>query len=232
MLNLNYPLVLSTSLLTILIAVMACSGSDDKNEPLGDIDVLAGVQTNMLLTSSVFGDGGDIPGAHTCYGIGVSPPVSWTNLPPGTESLALIVEELDAEAPVRWVVYNLPPDVRTLPRSVSITKEEVLGGKQGRNDLNRLGWEGPCPKRGVTHALSYVFNVYALDTVLGIGIEGGPQRNDVLRAMNGHVIGHGRLTGNYCQSDSSRGDTSGGSATKGSRGTCPPVDSKTSDSSP
>ena len=212
---------------------MACSGGDGGDgggEDLGDIDVLAGVETNLQLTSDVFGDGGDIPGVYTCYGLGVSPPVSWSDLPPGTQSLALIVEDPDADVSVHWVVYDLPPDVSGLPRNVSITQETVLGGKQGRNDFNRLGWEGPCPNRG--YDALYVFNLYALDTVLGTDIEGEARRNDVLRAMNGHVIGYGRLTNHYCQSDSSLGDTSGGSATKASRGSCPPVDSKTSDSSP
>ena len=211
-------------MLTLLsFAAMACSSGDGDGgggEPLVDVDVLVGVETNMQLTSSGFGDGGDIPGAHSCYGIGTSPPLSWSGVPEGTQSLALIVEDPAGDDPVHWVVYDLPPDVTGLPGSISITQETVLGGKQGRNDYNRRGWEGPCPDRGGEGEAFYVFDLYALDTVLGIDVEGGARRNDVFRAMNGRVIGHGRLMGKYCQSDKSTVTLTRG------RGTCPPFDSK------
>ena len=152
------------------LALLACGGDadggggDGGGEPLGDIDVLAGVETNMQLTSSAFADGEGMPGVHSCYGIGTSPPISWSGVPAGTQSIALVVDEPNEKDSAHWVVYDLPPDVTELPGSISITQGEVSGGKQGRNDYNRRGWEGPCPKRGGDHEGSYVFNLYALDT--------------------------------------------------------------------
>ena len=224
-------MVLYLSMLVLLsIGALACSsgdGDDGDGGPLGDIDVLAGVETNIELTSTQFSDGRDIPGVHTCYGLDRSPALSWSDVPSGTLSLALIVGQPDApggDDRAHWVIYDLPQDVTGLPVNISITEKTVLGGKQGRNDSKRLGWEGPCPERGGDHEGSYVFNLYALDTVLGIDVEGGARRNDVLRAMEGHVIGHGRLMGKYCQSDAG----SSGSLATGSRnrGSCPPLDSE------
>jgi len=71
----------------------------------------------MELTSSAFAPNTDIPTLYTCEGSDLSPPLAWTGVPPGTRSLALIVDDPDAPDPaapkmtwVHWVLYNLPPD--------------------------------------------------------------------------------------------------------------------------
>lgn len=197
------PLVLYPSIVTLFsIVAMACSSGDGQDTPLEDSALLEGVEANIELTSTGFSDGGDIPGEHTCYGLDRSPPVSWSSVPEGTLSLALIVDERDEGHRVHWVIYDLPPDARELPGKISFTQETLLGGgKQGRNDFRRMGWAGPCPDPGGKNEGSYLFNIYALDTVLGIEVEGGARRTDVIRAMEGHVIGYGQLMGKFCRTD-------------------------------
>ena len=70
---------------------------------------------SLSLTSSAFTQQSAIPTKYTCEGGDVSPPLAWAGLPPGTKSLALIVDDPDAPDPaapkmtwVHWVLYNLP----------------------------------------------------------------------------------------------------------------------------
>lgn len=102
----------------------------------------------------------------------------------------------DPEAPrgtfVHWVIYNLPPDTRRLPEDV--LKRETLpsGAAQGVNGAGRVGYMGPCPPGG-THR--YFFKVYVLDRDLDLG--GGATKEDLLDAMEGHILAEGRLVGTY-----------------------------------
>lgn len=218
-----YPMIL------LFVTALACGGGGGGDSGAeAAVAMLQAVPTNMTVTSTVFGDGGDIPGAHACYGLDRSPPLAWSGVPEGAVSLVLMVHEPDSggvNGRVNWVVYDLPADVSALPGNISITQETVSGGIQGRNSEKRRGWVGPCPEKGINHAGSYLFNLYALDTTLGIEVEGGGARSDVLGAMTGHVIGHGRLTGAYCHTDAAWSPT-------GSRGSCPPVDHKLGAESP
>ena len=63
-------------------------------------------------------------------------------------------------------------------------------GEQGANDAGGTGWTGPCPPSGETH--SYVFTLYALDAESGF--QTGESADDLREAIDGHVIGEGRLT--------------------------------------
>ena len=218
-------LIFACSTLLLPVVALSCGGDEDsgggnESEARAAAAALEAVPTNMTLTSMVFGDGGDIPGAHTCYVLDRSPPLAWSGVPEGAASLVLIVRGANAEGVndgVHWVVYDLPADVDQLPGSVSITQETVSGGTQGRNSEKRRGWVGPCPEKGGDHAGTYVFNLYALDASLGLTVEGGASRSDVLAAMAGRVIGRGEITGTYCHTDAPWSPT-------GSRGSCPPVD--------
>lgn len=152
----------------------------------------------LTLTSSAFENGGEIPVRYTCDGDDVSPPLSWTGAPEGTASFALIVDDPDAPDPaapkrvyVHWVLYDIPGDAAGLPEAVqpAAFAEQV---REGLNDWNRTGWGGPCPPIG-RHR--YFHKLYALDTVLGD--LGSPTKQDVLRAMEGHVLASAELVGTY-----------------------------------
>lgn len=150
------------------------------------------------LTSSAFAAGQSIPSLHTCEGDDVSPPLAWTAPPPGTKSVALIVDDPDAPDPAaprmvfaHWVLYNLPPGAGALPQGV---KPSGLpqGTQQGTNDFRRTGYGGPCPPIG-RHR--YFFKLFALDAVLPD--LGSATKAQLEKAMKGHVLATAELIGTY-----------------------------------
>ena len=143
----------------------------------------------LKLTSSAFQGEGSIPKKYTCDGENISPDLLWGDLPQGVKSLALIVDDPDAPAGtwVHWVLFNIPPAQTNL-------KEGVHGvGVEGVNDFRKLGYGGPCPPKGKPHR--YYFKLYALDAFLGN--ESGARKNELEKAMAGHILAEGQLMGNY-----------------------------------
>lgn len=152
----------------------------------------------ITLTSTAFKHGGDIPPKYTCDGQDISPPLSWSDVPPGTQSLALIVEDPDAPDPAapkriwtHWVLYDLPPDADGLKESVS-SDELPPGTREGSNDWQRTGYGGPCPPIGKHR---YFFKLYALKTALRDLQK--PNRGALLSAMEGQILEQAELMGHY-----------------------------------
>ncbi|MEM4260942.1 MAG: YbhB/YbcL family Raf kinase inhibitor-like protein [Candidatus Woesearchaeota archaeon] len=146
------------------------------------------------LKSNSFKNGGMIPKQFTCDGKNVSPQLSWSKFPEGTKSFALICEDPDAPVGiwVHWVIYNIPHNVNELQEGFPTQKSFPDGIKQGINDFRKIGYGGPCPPSG-THR--YFFKIYALDTVLEL--EAGATKQQLLNAMEKHIIAHGELIGKY-----------------------------------
>ena len=150
----------------------------------------------MKLTSSAFVDGGEIPPRYTCEGADIAPPIEWGDLPPGTQTLALVVDDPDAPDPaaprmtwVHWVLYDLPVAPHDLPERGAPLPP---GTREGLNDWGRSGYGGPCPPIG-RHR--YFFKLYALDALLGdLSM---PKKSRVEQAMKGHVLGSAQLVGTY-----------------------------------
>jgi Raf kinase inhibitor-like YbhB/YbcL family protein len=163
----------------------------------------------LLLSSGAFDAGGEMPVQYSCHGANLSPPLGWSGVPEGTQSLALIVDDPDSDPPgfVHWVIYNIPAAATGLPEGVPPEPSLPDGAQQGKNDfalfvdegqtfpggapVNRVGYDGPCP--GDTH--HYVFKLYALDATLDVLAES--TMADLLLAMEGHVLGEAELTGVY-----------------------------------
>jgi len=152
----------------------------------------------LALTSTAFGPNGPIPRIHTCQGADVSPPLSWSGLPAGARSLALILDDPDAPDPaapqgtwVHWVLYDIPPTSEGLPQGIK-PADLPAGTRQGKNDWGRTGYGGPCPPIG-RHR--YFHKLYVLDTVLPDLHE--PTKSELERAMQGHVIAKVELVGTY-----------------------------------
>ena len=143
----------------------------------------------IQLTSAVFEDAGTIPRKFSCDGENVSPPLSWSGIPDGTQSLALIVDDPDAPGRtyVHWVLFNIPAGQDGLPEGVQNT------GVGGKNNANKTVFSGPCPPRGSTHR--YFFKLYALDTQLNLSP--GATKADLLPTMEGHILAQGELVGKY-----------------------------------
>jgi len=148
------------------------------------------------LRSDVFEDGGSIPSKYTCDGAGVSPPLSWTAVPDEAKSLALICEDPDAPKGVftHWVVFNIPPDTKGLSESIPPARTLKSGARQGRNSVQKIGYVRLCPPSG-THR--YYFRLYALD--IELNLEPGISREELLDAMQGHIVAEGQLIGVYAR---------------------------------
>lgn len=135
-----------------------------------------------------------IPKKYACDGIDVSPPLVWTSVPEGTKSFAIICDDPDAPRGtwIHWVIFNIPADTRELPENIPPQKTLIIGVKQGINDFRKIGYGGPCPPSG-THR--YYFYLYALDTE--INLESGATKEQLLKAMKGHILAEGQLMGKY-----------------------------------
>jgi hypothetical protein len=152
----------------------------------------------LSITSADFQTGGSIPAIHTCDGSNTSPALSWSGAPPGTKSLALIVDDPDAPDPaapqrtwVHWVVYNIPPQATSLPSGIKAS-DMPAGTKVGQNDWKDAGYGGPCPPIG-RHR--YFHKLYALDTVLPD--LGHATKAQLEKAMQNHVLAKSELIGTY-----------------------------------
>jgi len=149
----------------------------------------------LQLTSSAFQPNSDIPKKFTCSADDVSPALSWTDAPAGTQAFALIADDPDAPAGtwVHWVIYDLPAASRGLPEG--LPKQEIVagGGSQGRNDFGRIGYGGPCPPPGSPHR--YFFKLYALSAKTGLN--SGATKAALLRAMEGKILGQTELVGKF-----------------------------------
>ena len=149
---------------------------------------------SLRLTSRAFQNEGTIPDKHSKQGENISPPLSWTGVPEGTRSLALIVDDPDAPGGVfvHWLVYGIPPGTSELQEHLRPTQELVNGGRQGLNGFGGLGYGGPQPPSG-THR--YFFHLYALDT--DTDMPAGLSRQELDGAIEGHVIEEAQLMGRY-----------------------------------
>jgi hypothetical protein len=148
----------------------------------------------MKLESTAFTHEGLIPPQYTCDAANSSPALRWDAPPPGTHSLALIVDDPDAprDTFVHWVLYDLPPDQRELPERVANLPLLSTGGTQGKSDFGKHGYGGPCPPSG-THR--YFFRLYAIDKLLDL--PPGASKAQVVNAMQGHVLAQAELIGRY-----------------------------------
>jgi Raf kinase inhibitor-like YbhB/YbcL family protein len=164
----------------------------------------------MTLTSTAFQQNGDIPSKYTCDGEAgvkdVSPPLAWEGVPNGAKSLVLIMDDPDAPDPnapervwVHWVVYNIPPDTRSLPENAG-RAGLPQGALHGRNDWagreppdpRAAGYGGPCPPIG-RHR--YFHKLYALDIKLDLR---DATKSQIVQAMRGHVLANAEpLIGKY-----------------------------------
>ena len=128
----------------------------------------------------------------------LAPPASrsegrWTGEPPETRSLALILDDPDAPGGVwnHWLLYDLPPTVRSLAQGYKPGKL----GQCATNDFGRRGYGGPCPPKG--HGPHrYFFKLYAL-SVASLALPAGARRAEIDKALSGHILAEARYMGRY-----------------------------------
>ena len=159
----------------------------------------------LHLTSTAFQDGGRIPKPYVCEDSKNfsrrSPAFAWTGAPEGTASFAIIFH--DAEVHIRkgaddvlhWMIWNIPGEATGLAENLPLEPQLPDGSRQSKNVTSQLGYMGPCAPQGLPH--HYTFDLYALDAMLEVPPEA--TRADVVKAMDGHIIGKGVLIGLFNQ---------------------------------
>jgi len=184
----------------LVIVVIGCTLAHlGRNVALaGSADHPAGAEDkamSLTISSPSFSNGGDIAKQFTCDSADVSPQLSWTEPPVGTNSFALLVD--DPDAPVgnwnHWAMWNMPSTLRSLPEGVSQTAHLQDGSVQGLNDFHKPGYNGPCPPAGKPHR--YYFKLFALDTSLDLKPTAG--KHQLEAAMKGHILAQAEWMGRY-----------------------------------
>jgi Raf kinase inhibitor-like YbhB/YbcL family protein len=154
----------------------------------------------LQVSSPSFAAGGAMPAKHSAYADGASPQLTWSAVP-NARSYVLIAEDPDAKPVtpvVHWVAWNIPANTTSLPEGLQAQDRltEPAGLMQGTNTHGSVGYFGPRPPVG-DPPHHYHFQLLALDTLLTLPL--GANRDDVLAAAKGHVIGKGELVGTYRQ---------------------------------
>lgn len=144
-------------------------------------------KVSFPLSSPAFKANGEIPLKYTCEGENVSPPLAIGEVPKGAKSLALIVDDPDADKKVvtHWIAWNISPDVHMM-------REGERPGTPGKNEKGENRYMGPCPPKGQHH---YFFKVYALDKMLDL--KEGASKDELVNAIKDHILAEGELVGVY-----------------------------------
>ena len=162
--------------------------TDSNKKTGGDVMIIT-------VTSSAFKEGEFIPKKYSGEGVDVSPPLTFSGMPAGTKSIAIICNDPDAPVGnwVHWVIFNIKPDTKSLAENLPKTLKILETANQGSNDFRKIGYNGPMPPPGKPHR--YFFKVYALDTMLKL--TDGIKKAELEKAMKGHIIAEGQLMGKY-----------------------------------
>ena len=223
----SYKILVGAMLLTALV-VSGCSGAGSEPTPGAAAAARPVGVADLEISSPSFTEIRPrvrIPKKNTCFEENMSPPLSWSGVPQGAKSLALIVDEPEERisspayysmaatgGAVHWVLYNIPPDVTGLPEGVSTTTDVLPDGTvQGVNDLmetGQIGYTGPCPPPAVSGYYTYptrgpssdpphayFFRLYALDAA--VGLAPGATQAELLAAMDGHILAYGETVGKF-----------------------------------
>jgi len=149
------------------------------------------LQAPMVISSSAFGQNQNIPAQYTCDSQDINPPLSMGNAPAETQSLALIMDDLDGPGgtTTHWLLWNINSAV------LSISANSVpAGAQQGTNYDGKVKYAGPCPPLDDPKH-RYIFKLYALD--ISLSLQSGASKSALEGAMNGHILAQAQLTGLY-----------------------------------
>lgn len=166
-------------------------------KPAGDTGIM-NIKSGMALSisSESFADSGRIPAKYTCDGVGISPPLVFSGVPEGAKSLVLIMDDPDVPKVLRpngvydhWVLFNIP-------RTTIGIAEDGSVGMAGANTSGRNAYAAPCPPSQYEPSEHrYIFTLYALDSELPL--RAGASKQQVLDAMQGHILEQAQLIGLY-----------------------------------
>lgn len=155
----------------------------------------------LTLTTPAFPDGGEIPTKFTqAVPTPISPKLEWTHVPANTVSFTLIMHDPDVSREktttdqLHWLIFNIPATASGLPENVPFDAQLPDGALQAKNAGGVVGYRGPgAPAVGPHH--HYTWELFALDTKLSLPAD--TTRPDVLKAIDGHILGKGVLVGRF-----------------------------------
>jgi phosphatidylethanolamine-binding protein (PEBP) family uncharacterized protein len=183
----------------------------------GSIDLVAAAKPtpnpapNFTLTSPVVKDGGNLPAEFTGDGESASPPLAWSNLPKGTQSLALLMHHLDPEGKTKiyWLMYDIDPKFSAIAKNTSDF------GKMGMSTVhNRVEYAAPHSKG--PGAKKYVLTLFALSVQPDLRSAPSPITSEsLLSAMKGKILGAADLTVIYTRPTGASNDDEKKPARKG-----------------
>ena len=156
--------------------------------------------SKFKLMSSAYAEGSMIPTQFSCADPNAtSPALSWSNPPSAAMSFAVIMHDTDA-APMKgvmdvthWIFWNIPASSTSVAGAIK-PDASPDGIVQGKNIRGVNGYQPPCPPPGATPH-HYIFEIYALDTKLDLAA--GSSRADLLKGMDGHVVGKATYVGMF-----------------------------------
>lgn len=169
-----------------------CGNQTSNSVINSSLNINKDLNTNIMqISSTAFGAGTKIPMKYTCDGNGVNPPLSFSEVPEGTKSLVLIMDDPDAAKVSgkiwdHWVIWNI------MPQTTNITEDSVPKGIVGMNSGGRQAYGPPCPPNGEHQ---YFFKLYALNTLLDLPFNSS--QTAVMKAMEGHILAQAELSGVY-----------------------------------
>jgi Raf kinase inhibitor-like YbhB/YbcL family protein len=177
----------------LVLAGPACS-QQAATTPLALADIPAAGQARLKVTSPAFKDGGDIPLANTQYRTNTFPGLAWTGTPPGTRSVAVILQDSDmvfhGAYILHWTLFNVPGSQSSLPVGMTAAPAGAVYGPNYKGPS--VAYTGPRTPPGPKH--HYHFQVFALDKVLP-GDAAATGFAGLTAAMKGHVLASGELVG-------------------------------------
>src|SRR4051812_37008549 len=158
----------------------------------------------LIMTSTAWEDGGVIPDKYTQAAgpTAPSPALAWSQVPPGTQSFAIIMNDPEPAIPAKsskgdvthWLIWNIPGTSTGLAEGVA-QGDLPDGSKQ--QSLRGQGYMGPGAPPGPYH--HYTFTLYALDTKVDVtpAQNAFDTRQALLNAMDGHVLGKAVLVARF-----------------------------------
>lgn len=167
------------------------SSSGKKDKKRGKSAIRGG---GFELITPAYSHGSEIPRKYTGTGEDLSPPLKWNQPPNGTNSFVIIMEDSDTPNRfVHWLVYDIAPNIVEAKEGMAREEAFPKGHKQGMNDFNHIGYNGPLPPKGEAH--HYYIHLYALDKRLNLPSKA--RRDDVEKAMDGHILERVSILGTF-----------------------------------
>ncbi len=181
----------------VLLALQACQPNTRSDHSISRSDETEIFKkASMGLSSVAFAHGQEIPKQFTADGQDLSPPLTWANVPVGTQSFVLIMDDPSVEGPnpwVHWVMYGIPVRMNGLSQGVPNTPSTTFGAMQGTDSWGTIGYRGPSPAPGKPH--QYRFRLYAIDGMPNM--MPGLTAPQVMSLLKDHVLATAEMTASY-----------------------------------